>query len=348
MVIAFLVYVLVLYLNLNAHYKRAIIILLINGNFQIASVSYMLGSDAGIHLFLVAAAMSPFLYFSFHQLKYIFSFSVISLLLFVFLEVSFQSVVPLIPISPGLAKFCYISTFVSNLSAVVFFTYYLYRANFNAEVELEAERERAERLLLNILPVSVAERLKRGEQNIADHYDEVSILFADIVDFTTLSSRLSATELVELLDLIFTYFDTVVERFQLEKMRTIGDGYYVASGVPVCRSDHAHALVKLAIEFSRFDELIELPPDVNIEIRMGIHSGSVIAGVIGVKKFQYDLWGDTVNTASRMESHGESGRIHISETTYNLINDQFKCLPRGGVDVKGKGIMNTWFVEQPK
>jgi adenylate cyclase len=345
MVTAFVLYLAVLSLQRNGKYRVALIVLLINGNLQIASVSLLMGPNSGIHLFLVAAAMSPFLYFSLRDLKLISYFALLSLLLYIGLEITFWTTVPTIQVSETILWFCYTSTFISNMVAVVFFTFYLYDANFNAERALKEERRRSDNLLLNILPGAVVERLKNGETTIADYYDNVSIMFVDIVDFTPLSARLTAQETVELLSLVFTQFDSIVEKYGVEKMKTIGDGYYVASGVPVKREDHAKVLVEVALEMLSSIQGAEFPNGRDLEIRIGIDSGPVIAGVIGEKKFQYDLWGDTVNTASRMESYGEPGRIHISPSTRKQVQDYFKCFPRGDIEVKGKGVMATSFID---
>jgi adenylate cyclase len=215
----------------------------------------------------------------------------------------------------------------------------------NLLAELKDEKAESERLLLNILPEPIAERLKREPGVIADHFDSVSVLFADIVGFTPLSEKMSAEEMVEWLNEVYSAVDILVQDHGVEKIRTIGDGYMVAAGVPFPRDDHASALASLALDMqAHFDTL---PPvhDHNVSFRIGISSGPVVGGVIGTYKFQYDIWGDTVNTAARMESHGVPERIHISRATYELIEDAFVCEARGSIDVKGKGQMETWFVE---
>jgi class 3 adenylate cyclase len=214
--------------------------------------------------------------------------------------------------------------------------------------ELEEERSESERLLLNILPEAIAQRLKTEPGVIADRFDAASVLFADIVGFTPLSEALSAEQLVAWLNDVYSVFDRLVQEHDAEKIRTIGDGYMVAAGVPFPRDDHAAALTRLALDMRA--HFATLPP-VNgrrVNFRIGINSGPVVGGVIGTHKFQYDIWGDTVNTAARMESHGVPGRIHISTATYDLIREDFLCEPRGTVAIKGKGEMTTWFVEQAK
>ncbi len=206
---------------------------------------------------------------------------------------------------------------------------------------LRSERERSEALLLNILPKDIVSILKRESRTIADQFDGASILFADVVDFTPMSEQMSPTELVDLLNEIFSYFDTLVEKYDVEKIKTIGDCYMVASGVPRPRPDHAQVLAHLALEMREFVNQRTFGEH-KVSLRIGINSGPVVAGVIGRKKFIYDLWGDAVNTASRMESHGSEGMIQITRATYELIKGDFVCVPRGTVYVKGKGEMEAW------
>jgi len=209
----------------------------------------------------------------------------------------------------------------------------------------EVAQDRVETLLLDILPEEIAQRLQFEEQTIADHFDEASVLFADVVDFTPLSSRLDAREVVGLLDRLFGSFDELVDRFGVEKIKTIGDCYMVAAGVPRHRADHAQALARLALEMRACASAC-LPDadDHDLRLRIGISSGPVVAGVIGRRRFLYDLWGDTVNMASRMESHGTPDSIHITRSTYELLGDQFETEPRGLVEVKGKGQVETWLL----
>jgi guanylate cyclase len=198
-------------------------------------------------------------------------------------------------------------------------------------------------LLHNILPDEIATRLKASTTMIADSYDSASVLFADVVDFTPMSAGMSPDELVGLLNNLFSTFDRFVEELGLEKIKTVGDEYMVASGIPTERSDHAQALADLALLIR--DELVGKRIDGHeIRMRIGINSGPVVAGIIGTHKFAYDLWGDVVNTASRMESEGIEGSIQISEATYQLVNDEFYCEPRGDVSVKGKGVLQTYLL----
>jgi adenylate cyclase len=212
----------------------------------------------------------------------------------------------------------------------------------DALVGLRSAQERAENLLLNILPGSIAERLKESPQTIADQFPAASVLFADVVDFTPRSNGLTAAEVVTLLDRLFGVFDALAERHGLEKIKTIGDAYMVASGVPDPRPDHARVLALLALDMVAATHSDGAVGDLDLVLRIGINSGPVVAGVIGRKRFLYDLWGDAVNTASRMESQGTPDRIQITRATYELIKDEFECEYRGTIPVKGKGDMETW------
>jgi adenylate cyclase len=215
--------------------------------------------------------------------------------------------------------------------------------------QIQLEQAKSERLLLNILPKVIADRLKQGEQTIADSFAEVTVLFADIVSFTELSAALSSIELVELLNQIFSTFDRLVDQYGLEKIKTIGDAYLVVGGLPMPRANHAEAIAELALdmqkEISQFAIPSLLDQDAHsLSMRIGIHTGSVRAGVIGTTKFTYDLWGDTVNTASRMESHGLPGQIQVTATTYELLKQKYDLVARGIIEIKGKGEMMTYFL----
>ncbi|MGQ0608789.1 MAG: adenylate/guanylate cyclase domain-containing protein [Chloroflexota bacterium] len=209
---------------------------------------------------------------------------------------------------------------------------------------LRAAQDRAENLLLNILPREIAEKLKAEPRTIADQFTAASILFADVADFTRTSERLPPAEVVGVLDRLFRHFDTLAEKYGVEKIKTIGDCYMVAAGVPSPRPDHAQALACIALDMLDATRSRDVVGDLAMELRVGINSGPVVAGVIGRKRFLYDLWGDAVNTASRMESHGTPGHIQITRATYELIKDEFVCKRRGTVSVKGKGELETWYV----
>jgi guanylate cyclase len=217
-----------------------------------------------------------------------------------------------------------------------------------ALASLRVEQEKSELLLMNILPRSIAERLKAATQTIADHFGSASILFADVVDFTPLAQRLSPAEVVGILDQLFSHFDTLLERHGLEKIKTIGDCYMAAAGVPDPSPDHARRAALLALDMREAVATSAVDDGFALELRIGINSGPVIAGVIGSKRFLYDLWGDAVNTASRMESQSTPGEIQITRATYELLKDEFVCRRRGTILVKGKGRMETWYLVGPR
>lgn len=216
--------------------------------------------------------------------------------------------------------------------------------------ELSLLNQRNNHLLQNLLPNSIVNQLKQEQpgtcwSGIAEHYEAATILFADLVGFTQLTTQLSAIRLVQLLNQIFSAFDRLSDRYELEKIKTIGDAYMVVAGVPQQRHDHAEAIAEMAlsmqIELQRFNQ----EHNQTLSMRIGIHSGSVVAGVIGIKKFSYDLWGDAVNIASRMESHGLAGQIQVSAATYAQLEHKYQFTARGKIPIKGKGEMSTYFLQ---
>jgi class 3 adenylate cyclase len=209
---------------------------------------------------------------------------------------------------------------------------------------LLTEQERSERLLLNVLPGPIADRLKQGEEVIADDFPEVTVLFADLVDFTRRSRETTPERVVQVLDDLFSALDTLAERYQLEKIKTVGDAYMVVGGLPEPRPDHAQAVADMALAVREEVARHLDPAGEPLAVRIGIDTGPVVAGVIGRRKFSYDLWGDTVNTASRMESNGVPGCIQVTERTYRRLRDGFRLERRGPIQVKGKGEMTTWFL----
>jgi adenylate cyclase len=213
---------------------------------------------------------------------------------------------------------------------------------------LRVEQEKSELLLVNILPHAIAERLKAASQTIADHFDSASVLFADVVNFTPLAQRLPPAEVVGILDQLFSRFDALLERRGLEKIKTIGDCYMAVAGVPNPSPDHARRAALLALDMREAVATSAVGDGFVLELRIGINSGPVIAGVIGSKRFLYDLWGDAVNTASRMESQSTPGEIQITRATYELLKDEFVCRRRGTIVVKGKGRMETWYLVGPR
>ena len=209
---------------------------------------------------------------------------------------------------------------------------------------LKAERERSESLLRNVLPVPIVERLRRGETVIADHYDSVTILFCDLVGFTAMASRLRPGEIVSLLNDVFSRFDQLAAESGLEKIKTIGDGYMLAGGLPEPRPDHAAAVAAVALRIPDLVRSASRSRGQELNVRLGIHTGPAVAGIIGSHKFAYDVWGDTVNTASRMERHGTPGRVHITDATRRALGDRYAYDSLPPIDIKGKGTMETFLI----
>jgi adenylate cyclase len=249
--------------------------------------------------------------------------------------------------------------FALNISCVIFLIFFALRYFVNQtdlvkkelkreRTLLAIEREKSETLLLNILPSAIATRLKDGEQIIADEHQEASVLFADIVGFTNISQNISPTMLVENLNKIFTHFDKLVEQYNVEKIKTIGDAYMAVSGLNGHKKQHANKMADLALMMLSDIGKFSLDSRNRCTVRVGIHIGPVIAGVIGSKKFSYDIWGDAVNTAQRMESTCEPGKIQVSEKFYNAVKEEFDFELRGQTEVKGKGLMNLYILKGKK
>ncbi|MDB9527277.1 adenylate/guanylate cyclase domain-containing protein [Oscillatoria sp. CS-180] len=215
-----------------------------------------------------------------------------------------------------------------------------------AEMALKVEQEKSEKLLLNILPITIAEQLKMEVGAIASRFEEATILFADIVDFTGLSTQMSPNELVCLLNEVFSAFDCIAESLGLEKIKTIGDAYMVVGGLPNPQPDHAQATLEMAIKMQETIQSFKRADGSPFRLRIGINTGPVVAGVIGIKKFSYDLWGDAVNIASRMESHGIDDRIQVSKSTYDRLKTRYDFEDRGPIKIKGRGYMQTYILKE--
>jgi len=305
-------------------------------------VPLLTGRDTNLHIFTFNIIFLAFFIFSHRERFYRNTVIVIQIALYIFLEIWFLKNDAIMS-----ANIDFISTFkiINGVGLIIFFTAtaaYAYTTYFRAETQLEAEREKSENLLLNILPESIAKRLKTNPGIIADRFEEASVLFADIENFTVLSKKISPQELVSMLDEIFSEFDALVEKHGLEKIKTIGDSYMVAGGIPDPKPNHLETIAEMALEMQ---QLINEKFN-HLKLRIGIHGGPIVAGVIGQKKFIYDLWGDTVNTASRMESHGVAGEIQVTKSIYERLIQNYNLKERGEINVKGKGIMQTYFLEK--
>lgn len=239
---------------------------------------------------------------------------------------------------PELAILTLFALNIAGIGSLTFLALSYFRAQRDA-----AER-RSESLLLNVLPEPIAIRLRRGEEPIADHYDEISVLFADLAGFTIRSAQESPAETVAVLNEVFSVFDGLVRRYGLEKIRTIGDSYMVAAGAPVARPDHTRAICAMALDLQRAVSRLNAERGWDLSFRIGINCGPAVAGIVGREKFHYDLWGDTVNIASRMESHGLPDQIQVTEAVYELVKSEFKFERRGLIEIKGKGPMLTYLL----
>jgi len=307
--------------------------------------SVFLSADSGIHFFLMAIPPMVLLSISERSAMWRFFMIILPVIAFLFVEY-FPWRSPLDVHAPmfNLHVMHMLST-TGTISAVTFAVYIFFLDFKKTKEDLAYEHKKSELLLLNILPKSIADRLKVSQENIADVFPHTSILFADIVGFTQLSTNMSPDEVVSLLNRYFSAYDDLTEKHRVEKIKTIGDAYMVAAGIPSRCSDHADTIMNMAIDMLEVTNRISRELHQDLRIRIGINSGQSTAGIIGKKKFIYDLWGDTVNIASRMESHGESGKIQVAEGTYQLLKDKYAFEFRGEIEVKGKGKLKTYFLK---
>jgi len=303
---------------------------------------HLLGAGPGFQFFLIAGIMGSFIVPRYR--RQIVVLGVLLAGLFVGLYFYDQWHTP----PYALAQWLTVAFFIGNFGAAVLvmaspLVYYMGLLE-RTEAALAVEHVKSEALLRNVLPAVIAERLKQSTDTIAERFDRVSVLFTDVCNFTGLSAEYDPVELLDALNEVFNYFDTVIEKYELEKIRTIGDNYMVAAGAPLPRSDHALAMARAALELMDYADYCPNPLAKALRFRTGMNCGPVVGGVIGHTKFHYDVWGDPVNIAARMESHGEPGKIQITNDFYELIKDDFVCERRGRIQVKGKGEMETWFL----
>jgi class 3 adenylate cyclase len=324
-------------------YAAMVAIATINGA-ALLFFAWIVGAAAGLHFFLFAGP-AAIVFFGAHHVRVAALVSVCVLLAFLFAELYLPPYSPIAPVSPGMAS-AIKSACVSAAMALIFVAVYLaIRMADSAEAALEREFERSEGLLLNLMPTSIAERLKNDPNEIiADHFDAVTILFADIVDFTPRASRLLPRDVVRYLNRVFSEFDRLAEKYRLEKIKTIGDAYMVAGGMPDVRVGHAADVANMALAILDVTRRLSAEMGDDLTVRIGIHTGPAVAGVIGTRKLFYDVWGDTVNTASRMESHGSAGRIQVTEDARRALGDAFRFEKRGTVEIKGKGEMEVYYL----
>lgn len=315
---------------------------MIVGYVAIFLITAMLGTDTGMQFQYLALAAAASFFFGTDRPGLLVFFGILAVGLIVLLEAFVPQDTGLLPHGTMFLNFvaCTIGT-----CGILFFVMFLaVRGMDRAEAETERQYARSEALLTNILPASVANRLKCADAVIADRVADASILFADIAGFTARASDTNPEELVRFLNVAFSAFDGLVERHGLEKIKTAGDAYIVVSGVPESRVDHAQALAQFALDLR---DLARGRVDMHghaVPFRIGISSGPVVAGVVGTRRFFYDVWGDAVNVAARMESTGVEGEIHISDDFRKRLNEEFVLSDRGEIEVKGKGLMRTWLL----
>jgi len=324
-------------------YAAMVSIAVINGAALVLLAS-IVGSAAGLHFFLFAAP-AAIVFFGPHHVRLSAFISVCILIAFLVVELYFPHHTSVVPVSPALLSGIKIGCISASMALIFVAVYLAIRMAENAEDALEREFNRSENLLLNLMPNSIALRLKHDPSEIiADHFQEVTILFADIVGFTPRASQLSPRDTVQFLNRVFSEFDRLAEKYRLEKIKTIGDAYMVAGGMPDQRVGHAVDVGNMALDILDVTQKLSAELQDELTVRVGIHTGPAVAGVIGTRKLFYDVWGDTVNTASRMESHGTAGKIQVTEEAKRALGAGFRFESRGTVDIKGKGPLELYYL----
>ncbi len=310
------------------------------------SVTFMcfsIGTGSGLQVYFLAAATLVVLVMGIERIVFASTIAAVGIAIAIALEFTVPHDRGLGP--PWSLTVGYMSSAASAAVMIVATVWYMLRETERAEGAMEAEYERSERLLSNILPGTIAERLKDPSHTvIADKYDDASILFADIAGYTKRASDTAPAELVRFLDRLYTGLDALVDRHGLEKIKTSGDSYMVVSGVPIPRDDHLEALASLALDIADAVAGLKDSEGRDVPLRIGMASGPVVAGVVGATKFFYDVWGDAVNVASRMETTDVEGRIQVPDNIYERLRASFVLEERGDVDIKGKGLMHTWYL----
>jgi len=304
-----------------------------------------LGRGSGIHYLLLSIV--PFIVIVFprrEDMQLVLIMGATDLLAFVLTEYTPFSPPLSVHAAPGTLTLLHMTSTGGMVLVISSLLFMLFWDMNKAKKSLDREHTRSESLLLNILPAAIAESLKASPDLIARTFPEATVLFADIAGFTELAGRLAPDRVVAILNQYFSAYDELADKHSVEKIKTIGDAYMAASGIPEARPDHAGAIMKMACDMLETTSAISSELGLDLNIRIGVNSGSVTAGVIGRKKFIYDLWGDTVNTAARMESQGIPGRIQVGPSTYNLLKDSFRFEGRGTIDVKGKGKLEVYLL----
>ncbi|MDG4668803.1 adenylate/guanylate cyclase domain-containing protein [Mycobacterium sp. 236(2023)] len=310
---------------------------------SVTFICYTIGTGSGLQFYFIVASSLAVLVLGIERIALASAVAAVGVVITIVLEVTVPEDRGLGPAWTLTAGF--FSAVISSAVMLVATIWYTLREIDRAEEAMEAEYERSERLLSNILPATIADRLKEPTRTIiADKYDDASILFADIAGYTKRASDTPPAELVQFLDRLYTDLDALVDRHELEKVKTSGDSYMVVSGVPNPRADHTEALARLALDMADAVADLKDPQGRDVPLRIGMATGPVVAGVVGAKKFFYDVWGDAVNVASRMETTDVEGRIQVPDSVYQRLRHAFEFEERGLVDVKGKGPMHTWYL----
>jgi len=319
---------------------------LFEASIHIPLSTYLLGPGAGYLMFyFIFAAIAVLVYRPTEPVKRTLVVATAALSTIVMVTLT-RNLAPVIEMEPWKLNSIHDIIAGGTFISLAVIAFHFATVTNTAEKRIKKELERADELLRNILPDSIADRLKSSPNTISDNIESATILFCDIVGFTKLASQKSANQIVDMLDDIFSTFDQLALTYKVEKIKTIGDAYMVVGGVPEKTEPRVHvkAITDMALEMIEAVNQYAKNYEVDLNIRVGIHTGPVVAGVIGMKKFTYDLWGDTVNIASRMESHGEKGRIQISENTQKLLPNSFELEERGVISIKNRGHIKTWFV----
>jgi len=336
------------YLNYSGYFLFSKVFVLLTYDLAMSVHLILLGATYGHQFLFIPATAISFFLFKRNEgiLKY--SLFLLNAILFFYFELLYSNNRAIVTLQQPYSEVMQIATHITIFGSITLITLYASLYTNRVEMSLEFEHQRSEDLLFNILPRSIAGRLIEDHKNIADSFENVSVLFADIVGFTSMTSKISPESLVSMLNNIFSKLDDLAQQYGLEKIKTIGDCYMVASGLPEKNADHAIHITNFALDMLDVMTIMNIGKDEPIILRIGINSGPVVAGVIGKKKFIYDLWGDTVNVASRMEANGIAGQIQITEATFNLVSDHFEIIKRGEINIKGKGMLPTYMVSGRK
>ncbi|HMV42062.1 MAG TPA: adenylate/guanylate cyclase domain-containing protein [Leptospiraceae bacterium] len=331
-------------LNGNGKMKLARIHLFTLSIAYLLLLTFMQGNQIKGHIFFLAEAFVVFFIFPAKEKKLMFLFVVFLTGLYIAFDIFHDQLTPIVIQTPDKIKIANLITDISFAFILIGFAFYIHITFQRTELFMQLEHDKSEKLLQNILPISIIKKLRENPDTIAERFEDCTVLFSDIVGFTQMSKTMPAVSIVKLLNEIFSRFDDLAEKYKLEKIKTIGDAYMVVGGLPEPDEDHAKKVASFALEMLEIINDYRKEKNIPIEVRIGINSGAAVAGVIGKKKFIYDLWGDSVNTASRMESHGVPGHIQVSESTYRHLKDLFQFKDRGVLEVKGLGAVQSYLL----